>query len=180
MNTNQNTLAIRYADAFLNVFDDSITTQNFSELCQAAAFFKSQQRHLALVLAPYLNKDEVITRITDVCRQAGLTDTCKQLIRLLVYTNRLDLLADVLLQICEQYKSRHNLFNCSIISSHPLTDQNKAALDRFLARSTKQNLMKKYSVDETLIAGIRIVGDNIFWEYSIRRYLAEIDRKIIR
>lgn len=180
MNNNRNTLAIRYADAFLNVFDASITTQNFGQLCQAADFFNSHKRRLALVLSPYLNKAGVVARVSDLCSDAGLPDTCKQLIHLLVYANRLDLLADILLHICEQYKIRHKLFNCSIISSHPLTDQNKAALDRFLDHTTKQNFMKKYSVDETLIAGVRIIGDNIFWEYSIRRYLAEIGRKIIR
>jgi F0F1-type ATP synthase delta subunit len=179
MNYQQNILAIRYADAFLNVFDAHITLDNFQALSQAAVFFNAHKGRLALALTPYLNKNHVLVCIISLCKDIGVPDSCIPIIQLLARMNRLALLPAVLFQISEQYKIRHNIVTCSIISSHVLSERNKALLDRFLENSTKYTLMKKYDVDEKLIAGIRIVGDTLFWEYSIRRYLAEIGRTMI-
>ncbi len=180
MNYTQNRLAIRYADAFLNLFDTSITPENLQTFCRTAAFFDAHKRRLSLALTPYLDTAHAAARITDLCKQMGMPETCKQLVHLLAHANRLELLPTVLTHIGEQYKIRHGTFDCAIISSHPLSEQNKAALNRFLDHATNHTLMKQYSVDKSLIAGIRVVGDNLFWEYSIRRYLAEISRKVIR
>lgn len=171
---------MRYADAFLNLFDASITPENFQTFCRTAVLFNAHKRRLSLALTPYLDTAHTAARITDLCTRMGMPDTCKQLVQLLAHTNRLELLPTVLTHIGEQYKIRHGMLDCSIVSSHPLSERNKAALHRFLSHATKHTLIKQYSVDKSLIAGIRVVGDNLFWEYSVRRYLAEINRKVIR
>lgn len=180
MNFICNKLAISYADAFLDVFGDSITSDYLASLRKAALFFKHYQRRLALVLAPYIDKKKAVKQITTICEAAGVPSSCKHIIELLANHNRLDILTDVLFQIGEQYKIRHHILNCSITSSHELTEHERAIITTFLGMNNNNTFIQEYNVDAKLIAGIRIVGDNLFWEYSIRHYLEKIYCKLIR
>lgn len=180
MNFICNKLAASYAHAFLDIFGDSITLDSLAALRKAALFFKQYQRRLALVLAPYIDKKRAIEQITIICEAAGVPSSCKHIIKLLAHHNRLDIVTDVLFQIGEQYKIRHHIANCSITTSHELTEHERAIITTFLEKKNNNTFIQEYNVDTKLIAGIRIVGDNVFWEYSIRHYLEKIYCKLIR
>jgi len=174
------TIAKRYARAYLDIFGDAITVSALTPLCEAAAFFYRHKTRLALQLAPYLDDSYVIQRITHLCVSSGMPASCEHIIRLLVHERRLELLADVLVQICFQYRVRHHIMSCSITSSHALTEHELASIRRFLECKTGYSIMDVYAVDADLIAGLRLQSDTIMWEYSLHKQLAEASRQLIR
>jgi ATP synthase F1 delta subunit len=180
MNTVYNRLAISYAHAFLDCFGDTITPQSLPALQQAVVMFKQHQRQLALALAPYLDAATVTPSLTKACITAGAPTSCAHLIELLAAHNRLELLPAVLAQISEQYKLRHHIVDCAVSSSHELGEQERTTISKFLEKKTQHTVMPQYVVNKKLIAGIRIAGDTLFWEYSVRRYLEKIYCKLIR
>lgn len=180
MNSLHNKLAISYARAFLDCFDDTITLHSLPALYQAVAVFKQYQRQLALALAPYLGTTKVVPSLTKVCVAVGAPASCSHIIKLLAQHNRLELLPAVLAQIGEQYKLRHHIVDCTVSSSHELGEWERAIITKFLEKKTHHTVMPHYIIAKKLIAGIRIEGDSFFWEYSVRRYLEKIYCKLIR
>ncbi len=170
MSSAHHILAIRYAHAFLNIFGDTITIDNFESLCLVSRCFKKYKLDLAL---------DGSSEMIQICRNAGIPISFEKLVQLLAQTHRLSLFPEVLVQVCEQYKLRHGIITCSITSSHALTEYEKKTLHLFLERATKCKLIEQYGIDDKLIAGIRIVGNGVFWEYSVRRYLSEVSRQLI-
>lgn len=180
MNSVYNRLAISYARAFLDCFGDTITLHSLPALQQAVVLFKQHQRQLALALACHVEATKVTPSLTKICVTAGAPASCARIIELLAQHNRLELLPEVLAQISEQYKLRHHIVDCTVSSSHKLGEQECATITKFLAKKTHQTVMPQYVVNKKLIAGVRIVGDALFWEYSVRRYLEKIYCKLIR
>lgn len=178
MNNNPRELAMRYACAFLNLFEDELTPGDMAALCKAASVFSRNNTRLALLLAPYMETSYVVETLTKACVDMGVPRVCERIIQLLVASHRIALLAEVLVQICEQYKVRHAILTCCIISSHELTPDEKENVKLFIERATGCVLMEQYTIDHSLIAGVRVVANTIFWEYSVRRYLSEVGRQL--
>ena len=103
----------------------------------------------------------------------------EKLITLLVHDKRAPLMSRVLKELVALYRKKHTIVFFEITSSHGLTHEQLDNIEQFLARKTGCDIIYKYEVDTTLIAGLRLQSDAFVWEYSIRKQLENM-RGLIR
>lgn len=177
---NELVIAKKYAQAFLNVYADQMTYDDFFNVCSAAEFFSENKKLLFFLSWPVVattTKEEALYKILAQCKLSG---PFKKLVAILVLHKRTFLIKDVLKQLCILYKKSNNIAAFTISSSHRLHDEEIKMLQEFLANITKHAIIYTYSIDKDLIAGIRLQSETFLWEHSIRKQLASIQLPLIR
>lgn len=97
------------------------------------------------------------------------------LVRLLDGQGRLLLLPDIMRHVFELYKRQHQLLFCTIKTSHELSEDQKDVLVAFVGEISGEEVVFSVKIDRSLIAGIRVEGDEMVWESSVARQLRAIE-----
>lgn len=161
-------LASRYARAHLNYVACSKDLNFAVRLGSFATFLDLYKHRLIQVDATFY---EMLGNIfsLDNCR-IGL------IARLLSRQGRLVLMPSVMRYFFEYYKRKYMLAFCKIEVSHELSDDQKEFLANFIVRASGKEIVFSVKVDRSLIAGIRIEGDEMLWESSVARQLRVIEQ----
>lgn len=180
MNYAESVLAQRYAQAYLNVYIDSISYKDFRLIRDAGLFF-AQNRHLLFFLNwPAIKKPAKIAALRQALEYCQVPSSINRLIDLLAAHKRMFLIIKILEYICKLYEKRHAIAQVTVTSSHPVTDQELKVMQQFLANKTGLSIIYDYKIDKKLIAGIRMQSDTFLWEYSINQQLKSIKLPLIR
>lgn len=173
-------LAKKYACAFLNIFSDQLQIDD-AEQCDAAAKFL-QQHHdfFSLVQAPFISKSKQVETLKKLFDRYKLPAVFQKLSNLLLTTNRIFLLIDVLQAVAHEYRKRNNYELFAIESSHELSAQDRAVLVEYLTLATRKKIIPEYILNKDLIAGVRLQSATLLWEHSIEQQLHIIKRAFIR
>lgn len=171
MNSKVTIVAKKYAQAFANIFLDTLSLQDYDNMQMAAANINKQV--LFFLRLPVLDSSVKKNALNTLSKRFKLPSSVQRLLHVLLHDNRLFLICDVLRYICSLYRQYKHISEFAIISSHPLTKDKIEVIKHFLVQMTRQNIMYTYKIDKELIAGIRLQSDTFLWEYSIRQRLNE-------
>ncbi len=174
MNRIAQTLARRYATAYIQVFDEQLTQKDFDALRSAQQFFSIHKQSLYFLSLPTIADKQKLQVIGKVFRHLDLPTSCMRLMTLLVAQKRASLWYDILIYIVKLYQQRHNMMDVHVESAPELDKQQLEVIEQFLADETGNDIMITYRVDPALIAGIRARSDTVLWEYSIAKKLRAI------
>jgi len=89
---------------------------------------------------------------------------------------RMFLLPDILYEVVYLYKKQHGIESCIVTSACELTPEQKRVLENTLEKKTKKRLLYSYEIDDTLIAGIRVRGENFIYEDSVKQRLHALEK----
>lgn len=167
-------LSYRYANAFLNVYNDRLNFDTIKRIEQAIAFLYEHQQILLLLQLPVIKQSVKEQWLVTFCKQFGLVDLFKKTMLLLLQHKRGYLLPAVLQAIIDCYRQRHNIQNIVIKSSVPLPEKYHHDIEHFIQQHMSGVHQYHYQVDASLIAGIRIQSDTMLWECSINKRLRDI------
>jgi|ERR1700722_8009193 len=171
----QSVVAKKYALAFLNVFDDQVSYEDFEQFCIAADFFDRNKQLLFFLSWPMIDTELKVKALKDALKIFKLNKPYyHKLLDLLAAQKRTFLIMEVLKQLCAQYKIRHNIMKFSIQSSHELEKEDLHILSQFLVNLTAKDIIYDYAIEKNLIAGIRLQSNTLLWECSINKQLAHI------
>lgn len=176
----QSVIAKKYANAFLNVFIDQLSSQTMQQVCLLGDFLVRNHLLLSFLQWPVLSGEVKIKALQDLVHQFSLGKPFERLIILLADQKRLYLIADVLKHICSLHAERRNILHFTIESSHDLTTDECLVIAQFLANITGASIIYDYKVDKNLIAGIRLQSNTHLWQYSIRTQLDTMKLPLIR
>lgn len=179
MNNGVNSALIsgRYAEAFYELYKERITHDNFKTMVQVVAYFKKNPSLISLLKVPIIaNEIKKQSMIDFLITHNKLPDCFERLIDLLIKTNRLYLIAQIMYEIEKKYKHEHKLINIEVKSSCSLTADQQEAIIHFVARVSGKKPTAHFVEDPSLIAGVRIVNDTFVWECSVKKQLAAIQR----
>lgn len=171
--------ARKYAQAFLNLFIDSVTPEIYSNLIVLRAFLRSHRNAIIYFSLPHIATEAKIQLLDTLGEKLKPSEPVKKLFETLIRHNRAQILPEVLNKICEYYRARKNIVLFDIESSHVLDKQSVATLEKFLACNTGKNIVSTQHINQDLIAGLRLQSDTMLWEYSIRKQVHELT-KIVR
>ncbi len=180
MNVALQLLAGKYARAFFNIFGNKITRDDFYNLLILQEFLSDNKRALFFLELPSITDFIKVKKMIDICDMVHLGARFNPLIKLLVHDGRAGLWRDVVTQLIDVYKQRHNILFFSITSSHSLDEGELKLLKAFLVNKTGSDIIYEYNVDKSLIAGIRLQSETMIWEYSIRKQLNDVRLQLIR
>ncbi len=164
-------VAKRYAQAFINVFLDTLSLQDYDNMQMAAVGINKQV--LLFLRVPALDYAVKKDALAMLSKRFSLPSSVQKLLQVLLHDNRAFLVCDVLRYVCLLYRQYKHIAEFAIMSSHPLTRDDIEVIKHFLAQMTGQDIMYTYKIDKELIAGIRLQSDTLLWEYSIRQRLAQ-------
>ncbi len=172
--------AKKYAQAFLNVFADEISTADFEKICSFAQFLAKHRRALFFFGLPHISFDEKVNIIDWLIKQFNLPHELKKLLILLIESGKAQLMHEVIHQVCEHYQMLNHIEPFEISSSHELKPAQLEEIKMLLERATKNMVHYSYHVDKDLIAGMRAQSSTKLWEYSIEKQLRLLARTAYR
>lgn len=171
-------IAKRYAQAFLNLSINDLTDADFINVQHAIVFFSQNRPLLALLKVPHIKSEEKIAALQQVLiANHKLPEVFITLIALLVRDKRAALVLETLEQLKKLYRDHQNIEFYKISSSHALDDTELTTLQNFLAQKTGHTIFYTYTIDPSLIAGIRMQSNERLWEYSIKKQLASLSHQ---
>lgn len=176
----QSDLAKKYAQAYLNLFSDQYTFQDICNLWRVAQFLSEHHSLLFYVSLPMIEQYDKQRFIDLFFEKFHLFDSLKNLCYLLLKNKHIFLLIDVLQQIYLLYKQKYNICELKIKSSSDLTDAAIHDIKQFfITLSGLSNVVVRYSIDQSLIAGIRLQSETYLWDYSIAQQLNKLKQELI-
>ena len=98
------------------------------------------------------------------------------LVKLLSAHGRLSLFSDVIRHFFELYKKQNQFLFCTLKTSHELSSDQKEVLATFVGQISEKEIVFSVTIDRSLIAGIRVEGDEMVWESSVARQLRAIEQ----
>ncbi len=171
-------LSRKYAEAFLNLFFDSITPETISNLTKLQHYLKNHKNATILFSLHHIPLDAKLKLLDDLGLQLHSCEHIKKLFEILIRHDRAELVLQVFTKICQLYRERKNILMFDIQGSHELDEQSIASIEKFLARSTGKNIQSKQHINKDLIAGLRLQSDTFLWEYSISKQIKKLTQTI--
>ena len=168
----------KYAQAFLNLFIDSITPEIYSQLVALQEYLRRHRNALIVFSLPHIPIEPKLKLLDELGIPLTPYAPLKKLFEILIKHDRAQLAPEVLNLICEYYRKRKNIISFEIQSSHELNEESVATIKKFLAHSTGKTIMGVQHVNTDLIAGLRMKSDTLLWEYSIRKQMNELAQTV--
>lgn len=175
----QSELAKKYAHAYLNVYSDQHTYQDFCSLWRASQFLSEHHSllfYLSLSMIHEIDKKRFIDLFFE---KFHLFDSLKQLFYLLLANKHIFLAGHVLRDIYGLYKIRHNIAQLHVTSSSDMSEEKLEEIKQFFTKLSGQHVQINFAVDPKLIAGIRLRTETLLWEYSIAQQLRKLKQELI-
>jgi ATP synthase F1 delta subunit len=171
MNEKRELLALRYAAAFLNVYYKEYVLADFSLICQAAKFFKTHTKACFFMQLSLLDRTVKEESLHLLCYKLSLPDSYKKLFSLLIDQKRVFLLPTIFEQLVLEYERRAGYLPMNIKTTYVLNDVEQEKFIQFLTEKTHKTILPVYSVDQQLIAGIRVTSQSYLFEQSVQGML---------
>ena len=173
-------IANKYAISFLNLFFFQISDELIEKLIKLEKFLKKNRLFYIYLRIPslsYLIKQKALNRL---CHAFELDKPIARLIFLLLDQGRIEILDKVLGKIVVFYRRRKNIELFNVISSHPLSDDEKMKVTKFIKHVSSGEILANFIEDKNLIAGLRIQSSSFLWERSIAKQLRDVKRFIFK
>lgn len=179
MSESYHRLSMRYAKAFLNIHEKEIDDQFLDRLRIMILFLKKNRwfyYYLGLTNIGIDEKWAVIEKLEEIF---GKFSHLSHLIKSLVESNRINLLGMIIHHTLRIYDLRQNKHTFTIWTSHSLdANEQQKILDQ-LHRKVLQTINATFKLDPTLICGIKIRSDQLFFERSIAQKLKNFEQSLL-
>lgn len=172
-------LANRYAKAFLRSFGEDITFADFQKIKKVRDYLQEHSKELYFLQLPAITRKQKKELMhTVITKQFQLPSFFDTLFALLIRDKREQLVPVVFNSLYNMYQKMHNIESFSIESSSELSVEKLEKLKQFLARQTGADIIYTYTINPTLIAGLRMQSNTHYWEYSIKQQLQKIKQTL--
>ena len=177
MNIQKQVLAGRYAAAFLNLYSDTLTLDDYYAIQDARNFLNDNRNLLTYFKLPRMSeeKKEALQKIFEAF---NVPSSLHKLAHLLLGHQRLFLLKEVFDALLVSFRERKHIMVFKITSSHTLQKVQLDNIKNFLEKKTGNTILYNEVLDKKLIAGIRVLSNNYLWEYSIAQQLREAQQAL--
>ncbi len=163
----------KYAQAFFNIYGDTVTSSAIKCIERAAQFLRAHRRALFLFKVPVIDRSIKQAGLVEFCDRFQLGDNIERLAIVLLHDKRASLLAPIFEAIVALYKKRNSIVGVTVASSCALTEEQRSFIEAFIARHVVGEKNYRYTIDTSLIAGIRVYSDTFLWEFSIAKQLRD-------
>ncbi len=168
----------KYATAFVNVYQDSLTLEDVQVMMKASVFLQRHQSIMLLICSAGLKKQDKFKIIAMLCKHFNMHESLEKFLELLLKKkNDICLLPEILQDICYLYKKRNNILDLQIKSAEPLDQESVEVFKKFFAQQSQKDIIATTQTDTSLIAGVRLQSTTFLWEYSVASRLRALRQK---
>jgi len=172
-------IAKKYAKAYLHVFKDQHSYQDYCSMWRASQFLAEHHSLLFYLSLAMITEQDKKNFIDLFFEKFHLFVSLKQLFYLLLKNKHIYLAADILRDMYSLYKIQYNIVDLNVTSACDLTSEQIDEVKCFFMQLSGQQAMINYKTDPRLIAGIRLQTQTHLWEYSIDQQLRKIKQELI-
>lgn len=174
MNMVRRSIARKYAMALLYSFGSQISRQDFFAISDLVVRIGAHRSILFFLKLSYIDIDTKEKMLSELLSSVEHQKPFIALGLLLMHSKRGDFLYDVLQQFIVLYQAHVGMEKFRILSASSLRDAEIQDVVSFLASHTKRDIIYDYTVDDSLIAGVRVQSDTLLWEHSIKKQLRDV------
>lgn len=167
-------IAQKYAKAFMTVFPKSYTCTNMGKITIAQQFLQTHKQTLLFLQLPQFDQERKQSMVADLISHFSLPHQLSAIMLLLITHNRSFYIPDVLLCINQLYQKQTNSIKFSLKSAQTLNEKQIESIKQFLGQLLNKNIIATSSIDESLIAGLRLQSNDYLWEYSVRKHIKSL------
>jgi len=171
--------ARHFARAFLHVYamSEQELFAGIDALLECCRQYPLAFYTLALSSASPACKEEAVK---ELARRFLVPAPLADLINAMLHRKELSLLEHVLLMAKEEYKKNNDIYDVKVMSSHPLTDEQKAAIKKEVSAILSGTLRFSYGLDSKLIAGFSVETPLYYWQHSVARTLCSVQQQLLQ
>lgn len=173
-------LALKYAQAFTNVFAPTLHERDIETIERLHGFISAHREVLFLLKLPFIEQGMKRQAVESMVQLFHLPACIKNLVTMLVEHRRVELLAEVLRNVSVRYRQMYAKQSMCISSACQLSEHERELVEAFIKRLTAMAHSYTYIVRKDLVAGIRMQSNELFFEHSVRRRLRDIRAMLIR
>lgn len=168
-----------YCDALFEIAKEEQKLDVYKEqLCLVKETMFSDPKCSAVMAHPKIKKDEK-KELLDAIFQSNLESFFMNFLKLLVDKNRFMMLPAIEKEFTKSYNIEHNIQVVYVRSATVLSDEQRTSLTTTLAQKLQKKIDLVCSVDEELIAGIRIkINDQIIDNTALSR-LTRLKKQVV-
>lgn len=170
----------RYAQAFFNVYKKQFSIQDCAVIQKAIAYLSHNKTWAIFFDFPPLSDEKQRLMLDRLVDYLDLSKPFFMLGMLLANHKRITILPEVLAAIIDLIMKAHNTIALTISSYPRLNEQQTKAIIDFLHKKTGNHILPTYTLDPSLIAGIRAQGTTLLWEYSLHQKLREAQNRALQ
>jgi F-type H+-transporting ATPase subunit delta len=171
MYAQNDSLAKKYAVAYLNIYFHEITDEKINNLLNLKSFLHKHRMFYAILSIPKFSLQEKLKFTDLVCKVFNLGKSKILLIHLLIEQKRIYLLSAILKKIVEEYYIKKGIIPLQICVSHEIDNYHKNIIINFAKKLIQKEIRTNFCINKNLINGVRIKSNNLLWEHSIKKHL---------
>jgi ATP synthase F1 delta subunit len=161
----------KYAQAFIHLYGNQLSDVIVDNITACSTFLEKHKNIDIFMLLSVIPRTEKIALLEKVYDSFKLPSGFLNLGHTLLEHRRIDLLTKILQKIIHEYQAQKNIINFTVYTSHTINDKAQKALISFIQKKVPQKIVVNFSMDSTLICGVKIKSDMLQWERSIAKQL---------
>ena len=174
----ESTLAKKYAVAFFRIYRPD--EPHMKALTTLRNYLSSNKVFKAILNLPSLSRKEKEKIVDHVAAKLQLPKCIIKLIKVLLQHKRIELIDEVVNKVFFLHKKRERKFHFAVSTSHELTPAEQEAVTSFIKTLVPNHIVTTFTIDPTLISGIKIKSDTLLLERSIAKQLRNIEKNLVR
>lgn len=172
-------LARNYARAFLRSFADVVTPECiFSSVERLQKCYEENKQSFYTLALSSANIEERCQGLSKLLDHFNIPEKIHLLIEVMLRKKKLDLFPFLLPALIEEFRKRHNQQEVHVTTAHPLTETERARLEKSLTGRIPGTLSFVYTQDPALIAGIKVQTQTHYWEESLARTVRTLEHRL--
>ena len=179
---NEKIIAKKYALAFCKVHDTILTQNTIQSITTIALFLNDHKNFYVSLNIPNISRTIKQEALKKIQHTFNAPQEVLSLMMTLLDHKRIEILDKVLHAIVTAYQKKHTIETYHISTSHNISEAEKKSISAYIKqvhRKKNVTVVPQFTIDKTLIAGMRIESDMYIWERSIRKKLLHIRHSIL-
>ncbi len=165
-------IAERYAKAVFELSrEDGGIDSLERDVDSLTAILRESEDFRALLSSPIYTRDQQEAGIGAIAEKMGLSDTVNRTLRLMATKRRLFVVPQFLSELRAMIAEEKGEVTAEVVSASPMSDEQRDRLAETLKRQAGRDVKIDMSVDERLIAGLRVKLGSKMVDTSIRSKL---------
>ena len=173
-------IARRYARAYLNVFQKLLSVGDIAALESLVALLKKNRIILAYLVVPRWSNQEKKIFLTALFTQLKICPSFKKLTFVLLQHRSIELLTDIAEYVLFEDRKRHGKQEFAVTSSHLLSVTEQQLVIDYLVTMTSCSIDAVFTIDPTLIYGIKLQSESFQFDNSVAKKLKEARQNLLR
>lgn len=163
-------VASRYARAFADVvFERRLDPQSaLTDLDSVAAMLSGSPDLRTVLENPGVPPEQKLHLLDAIAKQSGISRELRNLVAVIIDHRRIGLFEEIAQSARQEINERLGVAQAEVTTARELTADEKRLLEEKIARTSGKRITAQYSLDPTLVGGVRVKVGSTIYDGSVR------------